>query len=319
MRAAVIANPAAGRQTAQREILETLCKRWKDAELIGVAGFGGEDLPETLPAPQSERYLDRFSEAMTALTEKTPEVLVAVGGDGTAAYAAEYLLAHGLRIPIFGIGAGTANVGPIVTEHDPNGLPTPDELRTVFIGAVEALSPDGLHIAYGFNDLVLGNTLLGSVDGETVTLDAFAMASDGSKRVCPCLDSVAGKAFSVSKNGALLPTAFPKVGQIIASTVERESYYGRAVTGILCYTPDSPCQAAVCLTSVPIITCGENREGFTDWLTCGQLLLEPKDTVAICGLADGVCAVADGNPYLLPEKRVLLRYVPELLQILIRR
>ncbi|MCQ2419783.1 MAG: acylglycerol kinase family protein [Clostridia bacterium] len=319
MRAAVIANPTAGRQTAQEQILLQLQRLWKDTELYGAAGFGGEFLPHTLPAPDGGSYLKRFFSAMDALTDREPDILVTVGGDGTAAYAAEYLLKRKLEIPIFGIGAGTANVGPIVSEHDAEHLPLPQELQTIRVGAIEALSSERKHIAYGFNDLVLGNTLLGSVNGQTVTLDAARMAAAGEKKVCSCMADIAGKDFSVSKNGRQLQSSFRTVGQVIASTVERDSYYGRAITGILCYTPDSPCQAAVCLTSVPIITCAENPEGFDDWLTCGQLLMQQGDLISFRGLAEGVCAVADGNPYLIPDCSVDLQYTPDLLKVLIRR
>ncbi len=171
MRAAVIANPAAGQQNAQSRILLELRKLWHEEKLYGVAGFGGELSEHTLPEPEQGRYLDRFHAAMNALTDTHPEVLVTVGGDGTAAYAAEYLLEKQLEIPILGIGAGTANVGPIVSEHDAEHLPLLQELQTICVGAVEAVSSEGRHIAYGFNDLVLGNTLLGPVDGQTVTLD----------------------------------------------------------------------------------------------------------------------------------------------------
>lgn len=321
MRAAVIANASAGRQTAQREILKTLCERWSGVALYGVAGYGGELLPETLPEPAPGTYLGRFSEAMTSLLAKEPDLLISIGGDGTSAYAADWLLRNGIRLPIFGFGAGTANVGPIVTEHDPADLPEPDDLEVVTMGAIEALDAGGNHIAYGFNDLVLGNTLLGSVDGQTVTLDAYAMASEGAKRTCGCLETIAGPTFTVRKNGSELPTRFAKIGQLVASTIEKEqeSFYGRAVTGLLCFTPGSPHRAAVYLSTVPIISCVESPEGFEDWMCGAQLLLQEGDTLQVEGLAPTVCAVADGNPYLLPGGSVTLRYVPNLLKVLTRR
>lgn len=316
---AVIANSSAGRQSAQGRILSALQEKWPQAAFYGVAGYGGELLPQCLPGPESGSYLGKFSQVMEVLLERSPDILVTVGGDGTAAYAADWLLRNGICLPIFGIGAGTANVGPIVTERDADNIPALEELEPVQMGAIEALQTDGTHIAYGFNDMVLGNTLLGSENGQTVTFDAYAMAAEGAKRTCQCLRSIAGESFSVEKNGTALPTKLPNVGQIVASTVERENFYGRAVTGLLCFTPGSPFQAAVYVSTVPIITCEESPEGFDDWLCGAQLLLQPGDTLALKGLAPTVCAVADGNPYVLPEGNVLLRYTPNLLTVLIRR
>lgn len=316
---AVIANSSAGKQTVQGKILDALQKKWPQAALYGVAGYGGELLQDTLPGPKEGAYLEKFSKVMETLLARSPDILVTVGGDGTAAYAADWLLRRKLSVPMFGLGAGTANVGPIVTERDPENIPTLEELIPEQMGAVEALTPDGAHIAYGFNDMVLGNTLLGSENGQTVTFDAYAMAAEGARRICKCLPSIAGPDFTVEKNGTVLPTVLPNVGQLVASTVERENFYGRAVTGLLCFTPGSPFQAAVYVSTVPIITCEESPEGFDDWLCGAQLLLQPGDCLVLRGLAQGVCAVADGNPYVLPEGNVLLRYTPNLLTVLKRR
>lgn len=319
MRVACIANSSAGRQLAQGRMLTALQAKWQDAQLCGVTGYGGNYLEDTMPGPESGSYLEKFYRAMELLMSRQPDMLVAVGGDGTSAYAADWLLRNRIDIPILGLGAGTANVGPIVTERDPDDLPHWKELVPVRTGAIEALQPDMTHIAYGFNDLVLGNSLLGTVDGNMVVLEAAAMARTGAKIQCRCLESIAAEDFIVIKNGKPLPTRFDCVGQIIASTVEAENFYGRAVTGLLCFTPGTPCQGAVFLSAKPIVTNEEYPEGFADWFRGAQLLLGPGDILQIRGLHPQVCAVADGNPYLLPDRNVLLRYVPNLFTILKRR
>ncbi len=316
---AVIANSSAGKQTQQAKILNALQKKWPQAALYGVAGYGGELLGDTLPGPAEGAYLEKFSKVMEALLERSPDILVTIGGDGTAAYAADWLLRRNISVPMFGMGAGTANVGPIVTERDPENIPSLEELIPEQMGAVEALTPEGEHIAYGFNDLVLGNTLLGSENGQMVTFEAYAMAAEGKRRVCKCLPSIAGPDFTAEKNGVKLAAKLPNVGQLIASTVERENFYGRAVTGLLCFTPGTPYQASVFVSAVPIVTCEESSEGFDDWFCGAQLLLQPGDKLILRGLANTVCAVADGNPYVLPEGNVLLEYKPNLLTVLKRR
>ena len=65
--------------------------------------------------------------------------------------------------------------------------------------------------------------------------------------------------------------------------------------------------------------CEESPAGFEDWMCGAQLLLQPGDRLILRGLAPKVCAVADGNPYVLPGGNVLLQYKPNLLTVLKRR
>ena len=60
-------------------------------------------------------------------------------------------------------------------------------------------------------------------------------------------------------------------------------------------------------------------EGYSGFLTGSQLLLKEGDRLRLEGLAPEICAVADGNPHLVPEGIVTLQYVPKCLRVLRRR
>ena len=92
MKIAILANRSAGGRKAGG-MLQTLREKWSSHQLIGAAGFGGEFLPECRNAETPDKeYLAALRQAVTILLAEKPDLLVTVGGDGTAAYAAEELL-----------------------------------------------------------------------------------------------------------------------------------------------------------------------------------------------------------------------------------
>ena len=318
MKIAVFANMNAGGGKAAAAVTK-LAKAWSSHELFGVSGFGGEKLPRSVIPAAAEGYIPRLNAAVEALLRAKPKLLVTVGGDGAAAYAAECLIRLGSKVPILGIGAGTANVGPIVS-FTAESLPDPESLKAVKLGAVEALDAAGRHIAYGFNDLVIGNTFLGtSPEGETKTYAAAALAGRGVLEEAKPLADLFEEGGGMSLNGAPMEPLPFKAAQLIVSPVAPDRFYGRAYTGLLCYTPDSPYQAAAYVSPHPAVSMEEDDAGFTSWRPGAQLLLSEGGALRLDRLRADVCAVADGNPYLLPEGSVTLQYKPDLIRVLKRR
>ena len=317
MRIAVFANMNAGGGKAAA-VLAKLAKVWSSHELYGAAGFGGEKLPRCIVPESPAGYVPRLNAAIEALLAAKPKILAAVGGDGAAAYAAECLFRAKSTVPILGIGAGTANVGPIVS-FTPNDLPDPESLRKVKLGAIEALDGEGRHIAYAFNDLVIGNTFLGtSPEGETKTYAAKALAARGELAEAePLGDIFRGTPFMQLDGAPCIPPL--TAAQLVASPVAQDRFYGRAVTGILCYTPGSPYQAAAYVSPHPVVSMEEDDTGISSWRPGAQLLLTAENRLRLENLNDDVCAVADGNPYLLPSGSVTLHYVPDVIRVLKRR
>lgn len=323
MKIAVFANMKAGGGKAAPAVIERICDAWsrrQDTELFGVKGFGGEMLPRFLtPEEEPEGYLPRLNAAVCALLYEEPDILLTIGGDGAAAYAAECVIRLGSRVPILGIGAGTANVGPIVS-FAADELPEPEALVTESLGAVEARDEEGRHIAFGFNDIVIGNTFLGtSPEGETKTYEARALAERGALREASPLKTIFRDGIRMSLDGKLMAPPPYAVAQLVASPMGVDRFYGRAVTGLLCYTPDSPYRAAVYISPHAVVSMEDDDAGFTGWRTGGQLLLTAEDALRLDELRDDVCVVADGNPYLLPSGSVTLHYEPDVIRVLKRR
>ena len=316
MKIAVFANMNAGGGKAAAALAK-ISKAWSSYELYGAAGFGGEKLPRCLVPASPEGYVPRLNAAVKALLSVRPKLLVTVGGDGAAAYAAECLIREGSTVPILGIGAGTANVGPIVS-FTANDLPDPEALKRVRLGAVEALDAEGRHIAYAFNDLVIGNTFLGTAaDGSAKTYAAKALAARGELvEAAPAKDLFRGTP-SMSLDGKPLDIPFT-AAQLAACPIAPDNFYGRTYTGILCYTKDSPFKAAAYVSPHPVVSMEDDDAGISSWRPGAQLLLTEESRLRLDNLNDDVCAVADGNPYLLPEGSVTLHYVPDVIRVLKR-
>ena len=321
MKIGVLMNPSAGGGAShQRRVMEKLKEQWLKQRLLGVGDYGGEYLNQTLKAPsQALAWRPRLEAALESLLAEKPDLILSIGGDGTAAYIAELLIRLVSHIPLAGLGSGTANVGPIVSLNLEEKLPPPENLVEEELGAMEARDCRGEHIAYRFNDLVLGSTFLGSREGRWTTFEARALAEEGRlQEAVPLKAAFREEQRWILRDQPIPPPPFPPA-QIIASPVERDNYYGRAVAGLLCCTPQSPHQGAVYISPIPLVTMEGFSEGFSGFLTGSQLLMQEGDRLRIEGLAPEICVVADGNPHSFPEGIVSLQYVPGCLRVLRRR
>lgn len=319
MRIGVLVNPSAGRGQRAQAVISRLEARWQGHELLTVAGpaapcFGRAEL---LPEPEGG-YVEKFFGSVRALLIAGAEMIVTLGGDGTAAYAAEALGDSRKTVPLLGIGLGTANVGPIVTLSGDDPIPPVEDLRFVPGDAV-AVCDRGRRIAAGYNDVVLGNTYLATVDGETVTADGQALLAEGRVVRGTPLINVFGPHARVTKNGRHLPVSLPAVGQAIAAPLVQDRLYGRAVHGIYCYAPDSPIQGAFTLSARPLVSYEPDDRGYDAFAPEERLLFSAADEIAITGLDSSVLAVCDGNPWPLTDGAVTLHYVPQDVLIAKRR
>lgn len=299
MKIGVLVNPAAGRGNKAKEATAALREAWAGQELL-FPPEGGEKLP----------YVKGLQRDVEALLQRGTELLVTLGGDGTASYAAEAQLRLQSRIPMLGIGLGTANVGPIVTFTAEEKLPPPEELQYESAGDVAAFC-GGKRIAGGFNDVVVGNTFLATVNGRCLCADGQKLLKEELLIEGTPLNNVLLPTAVMEKNGKAAPFTLKTVSQIILSPLERDNFYGRAVTGILCYAPDSPYGAAVCLSARPLVAYTEDERGFTAFAPEEKLLLTAADRFTLRGLKQGVCLICDGNPYEPEGEEVLFRYLPD--------
>lgn len=316
MKTAVIFSPGAGQKQRFAQIGQILLDAFGAAALLTCPGqFGADYLPGvTVAEAQLEGgYVQRLQRMTQAVLAHGPQLLVSVGGDGIASYIADAMLTSGVNIPMMGVAAGTANVGPIVC-ISPEELAERDLTAWDYlsVGAVEVLS-DG-HVGYAVNDVVIGNTLLGTQDGQVVNLSAEAMALRGEKKVIAVSSRICSENFTIIKNGRVAAHRIHP-GQIIVSAMDRDRLEGRAIYGALCSCAYSPCKGAIALTEQVMICAEAEDAGMEDFCAIEHLLFGPEDQVTLSGFTADAQLILDGNPYIRTAQTVQLRFHPQLLTV----
>lgn len=317
MKAAVIFSPGAGQRQHFGAIGEKILRLFEGHELITCTGsFGGDYLPgATVCDPvRTGGYVEILGCITRGLLDRQPDLLVTIGGDGIASYVADAMLMAGSHVPMMGIAAGTANVGPIVCmTADELDERTADHWEHFTTSAIEVISGD--HVGYAVNDVVIGNTFLGTEGDMIVNLSAEAMALRGEKEICKPSDNICTEAFDVVKNGRTAARHIRKPGQIIVSPLDRDRLEGRAIYGALCSAAYTPCKGALALTEQVMISAEAEDAGMDSFCPMEHLLFGPEDEVVLTGLAADAQLILDGNPYIRPADTVALRYHPDLLTV----
>jgi hypothetical protein len=311
MRAAVLINPSAGGAGDIQKVVMAI-----DAFLYGCEIVGGESLrSHTVVQTPQGGYIGRLHAAVDALCALQPDFYLVAGGDGLAAYLASRLLKTGtVRPKILGVAMGTANVGPIVSlSADDLMHAKPESLSFAGCGAIEAFDGDN-PVAFGFNDVVFGNTILGTLGGKAQTISALSMAREGKKEPMAPLESI-GASIHIIKNGVRSPSPLAHTAQIVVSAIERESFYGRAVAGMLCFTCWEQAQAALTLSERPLVVTDYDPRGFETPALSAQIVFGADDTLRIEGLSPEALVIADGNPYCRSFDSAALRYRPNVIEI----
>ena len=301
MKLGILFGPASGEGAPMRA--ERLLAQRLEGRSVAVcdgvfAGSGKQAGWTILKAAPASGYLESLRGAVAALEAWGAELLVCVGGDGLASYAADAMLRGPRPMALLGIAAGTINVGPIVTV-DIDAIPSLDLERLSFanVGAVQVLV-DEKHLAYGFNDVVIGDTFLGTLEGRIASLSVRALLERGEKLSCAPSPSITGSDFRVKKNGTTIPRGMAAPAQVIVSPLGKREFYARAVTGVLCNAAYMKGAAAIALFDSVIVSAGSPERGFSEFSTSEQLLFEPGDIVELSGLGPAGHIIVDGNPFI---------------------
>lgn len=312
MKAAVIFNSTAKKDNALcYEIGRAVTRLFDGYCLYAHEQYGSCFLPDGVhsdfPAVEGG-YKESLYRAVEYLLGCAPDVFVTVGGDGLASYVAYVMKSCHHVVPMFSIAFGTANVGPIVSFSlkDLDGLDL-GMLSLVDIDGI-MVSVDGRDIAYAFNDLIFGDTLLATVDGVTRNISAEKLDLDSKVEVKIPGRRIAGLYFSIKRNGIEVEIPFPgsDIGQIIVSPLQFDRLYGRAVLGALCNAFSDKAVGAVCLAGDPIV---DMEAG--DWSSVplfhsvGHMLFKQGEVLEFSGLGPDAHVIVDGNPFTRRDGQVV--------------
>ena len=318
MKAGILFGATSGQGAATRAGA-LLAKALKDQRVAVCRGpFGGEaaDVSWTvLESGAASGHVESLRAAVASLASWGADILICVGGDGLASYAADAMLSGPRSMVMLGVAAGTINVGPIVTLGiEELSFFNPERLATKKVSAVEVLL-DGVHLAYGFNDVVIGDTFLGTFEGNTVSFSVKALLENGVKRMKTPSSRITGPSFGVKKNGLPILPGIDRPSQIIVSPLGPREFYARAVAGILCNAAYMKGGAALALFDSVMVKAGGLERGVSDFSATEQLLFESGDLIEICGLTHEGQIIVDGNPFFRTKDIVQFRVIPDLVDV----
>mgnify|MGYP001076183717 CR=1 FL=1 len=317
MKNALIYNHKAGRGLAPGKIIEKLSAFLGGEELLAAdPGLCVPGLPLRLVERPVEElaYYPRLRACVEALVQAGAERFICVGGDGTAAYVRTAMYELGVSLPILGVAAGTANVGPIVSV-------SLEQLESRRIGETREVCCDGLSVfsegkflALAFNDVVVGDTFLATVEGRIRNVSVRALLEQGELTVQKPSRDIVSEDFQVLLNGSALRPNLRSIQQIVLSSAARENHYGRAIYGVIGRCDWSEKKGVIALCDHIVVSFEESGAGVNRCSSMEYLIFGPEDQVILQGFAPDACLICDGNPYLLPSPNVQVRYEPALVR-----
>lgn len=312
MTGAVISKPSFHEFSVNKEEIKKLLESF--TVLYTFKEMGGDYFAQNFSNTQSlgslsaKSYVERFPEIAEKIREKNVDVLVTVGGDGIASYSASALINNkadnGKTIGIIGYPAGTANIGPIVQKSiSPDSLKNYKELDAIEV------SQNGNVIGYGFNDVVLGNTMLGTIDGKWANIDAKELALNYNIKEAIPVNKIVKDNFTLTLNGKETDlTSFKgKIAQICISTLHQDNLNGRAVMGGLGESIGYEHPAALAILDKVSVDAREETWNCQSLRTTGHLCFCEKDTLVLKNFEKTTCIMIDGNPFVMNGDEITIK------------
>ena len=316
---ALLYNAQAGKGTPARQVMERLCAFFEgDTLLVADQALLFDDLPMAYapPDPAEPGYFNAILAKVSGLVRAGAQRFVSVGGDGTATYVRNALYELGHNLPMLGVAAGTANVGPIVSV-------TLDQLEGRHVSQAHLEPWDGLSVfvngkflSLAFNDLIVGDTFLGTIDGQSVNMSVRALLEEGKRQAQTPSTDIVTEDFLVELNGNPIRPRIRDIQQIILSSVAAENHYGRAIYGAIGKCDWNEKKGVIALCDYIAVCFEDDGAGLDRFSSMDYLIFGPNDQVILQGFTEKACLVCDGNPYLLPCDRFTVRYEPALVKII---
>ncbi len=307
----VIINPKAGKGFGENAgIARRAAARVGGAAMFtgpgetGAAAFTGELNLTVCPCDPQPTRRQTMTLAL-ALVERQVDLLVVVGGDGTladVAFALASLPAGQASPPILGIGCGSTNVGPLVACRAPDVESLAiEDLETACVPAA-LVRYQGKLLGIGFNDCILGFTVLGTLDGVVRDLDAAAKMQGINRLGEP---GPVGQAHSLverlAADGTVEEVARGEWISSVAIGFSSPVYFGKAITGGVCLASYLGIPAGCLVTDSPMVRMETTRQ---EVLAMGSLRsqyisFDESMIIRVSGMRQGTAVCADGNPLLI--------------------
>lgn len=258
---------------------------------------------------RSNEYVDNINKMVSFAVDNIVDVYITAGGDGTVSYVASSTIINSRNKtfrPLFiGFPAGTANAGPIVKRLGTGDI---TKLKMVKIDAIE-VSDGEVPIGYGFNDVIIGNSFLGTVKGEMKNFDAVSMAQRGEVKIISPGTEITSANFKASLNGNPLDIRHD-VRQICISTLQFDQFTMRAVFGGMLNAVGFEHPAAAAFMDRVMVNSDQKSWNYKGSVSTTHVCFNENDSLKISGFGKDAHIIIDGNPFIRRSNELSFRIVP---------
>ena len=263
--------------------------------------------PET--GTWSNEYVHNINMMVSFAVDNIVDVYITAGGDGTVSYVASSTILNSRNKtfrPLFiGFPAGTANAGPIVKRLGTGDI---SRLKMTKIDAIEVSDGDTV-IGYGFNDVIIGNSFLGTINGEMKNLDALTMAQRGEANVVSPGSDIVSDNFKASMNGEVLNIRH-HVRQICISTLQFDRFNMRAVFGGVLNAVGFEHPAAAAFMDRIMVNSDPATWNYKGTVSTAHVCFNENDSLRISGFGKDAQIIIDGNPFIRQTDELSFRIIP---------
>lgn len=240
---------------------------------------------------------DRTRLLTRRLLNSQVDALLVFGGDGTHSDVAGACLEVYDTTPIIGIGVGSTNAGNLITiRHTDVDDLDPSKFYVESMSCAIAYYND-IYAGVGFNDVVIGYTIVGTIEGRLVDLDAVEFMAG---------NHVPGIPRPIGSESALVTRIHGEVSETVASGREVGNvivglsdpvFFGKAITGGVCLTAFTGVTGGCIVTDQPIVRIDIDAESVMALPPIRTYYVSLNDTsrIGVTGIENAVLCV-DGNP-----------------------
>lgn len=301
-RVGLIVNPAAGSGVneslvAARHVVERCGAQFVftgpgQAGSAALSGWHGQvqvHNPESSAPSKQTRALARW------MKEQRLDGLIVVGGDGTLSDAG---IEVGGTLPILGIGAGSTNVGRLITccasRVEELSFAELDIWKT---DALLASVNDSL-VGMAFNDVVIGSTIVGTLNGQRCDLSAAERSHGRLTALRPrSIGNRETKVTRISPAERTLIASGEAVGTVVAGFAE-PAFFGKAITGGICLASLTGLPAGCLVCNLPLAQVGITAQTLLNApaVISQYVSLSEDTTIEVEHLEGDAVLCVDGNP-----------------------
>lgn len=313
MKVGIVLNQNAGKKIIDNSLINNFLEFFRgssffclDRSLVHIRKI----IPDVFSVETDIQHFPYNDSVLSGFCINSVDIFIVFGGDGTISDVIFGQNLNNKKIPIFGIGTGSANTGPFINIKKENDFKfyNPNKLLFENVNSLDVLDEKEKLIRSAFIDVVFSDCNISTLNGKIVLVSSDHYLKNEYIEKNP--ESIWTKESNIKINKKDIKFPFSPM-QIIASTIRNKEFFNeKAVFGISSWLPYSEKKALLTVSDKIIIkmTKPEDLESASGIIT-KQFLFGEGDSIEIATNKGYV--IIDGNPLKKMNtvySKVLLKY-----------